>query len=147
MTDGSAPTSKIVATRGLTRSFAIAMRLLFLVILALSVPAPLQAEDEPAHALRVVNDTSSAVNQLFVSGGKPGKLRAKVNGIFGASDDERDRLDTKMLPRGGSIVVALKGARCRYDLRAVLEDGRTYTADDYDICTSGQWAISSGTRR
>ena len=117
-------------------------------LLALAlIPAAAHAEDEPARSLRVVNDTSAAVNQLFVSGGKPGKLRAKVNGIFGAGDDERDRLDTKMLPRGGSIVVALKGDRCRYDLRAVLEDGRTYVADDYDICARGSWAIGSGTRR
>lgn len=113
----------------------------------LLTPAAAHAEDEPARSLRVVNDTSAAVNQLFVSGGKPGKLRAKVNGIFGASDDERDRLDTKMLPRGGSIVIALKGDRCRYDLRAVMEDGRSFFADDYDICARGNWAISSGARR
>ena len=117
-------------------------------LLALIItPVSVRAEDEPARSLRVVNDTSAAVNQLFVSGGKPSKLRAKVSGIFGASDDERDRLDTKMLPRGGSIVVALKGERCRYDLRAVLEDGRTYTADDYDICARGNWSISSGARQ
>lgn len=123
------------------------MRFLSLLIAVLLLPSPSLAEDEPARTLRVINDTSAAVNQLFVSGGKPGKLRAKVNGIFGASDDERDRLDTKMLPRGGSIVVALKGARCRYDLRAVLEDGRTYSIDDYDVCAHGNWAISSGARR
>lgn len=113
----------------------------------LAVPATAVAQDDATRSLRVVNDTSAAVNQLFVSGGKPGKLRAKVSGIFGATDDERDRLDTRMLPRGGAIVVALKGERCRYDLRAVLEDGRTYTAADYDTCANGRWAISSGTSR
>lgn len=52
-----------------------------------------------------------------------------------------------MLPRGGAIVVALKGERCRYDLRAVLEDGRTFVAEGYDICARGSWAIGSGARR
>lgn len=108
---------------------------------------PALAEEPAERSLRVINDTSSAVNQLFVSGGKTGGLRAKVNGIFGAPDDERDRLDTRMLPRGGAIVVALKGERCRYDLRAVLEDGRTFVAEGYDICARGSWAIGSGARR
>lgn len=117
------------------------------ILTLLAVPATAVAQDDATRSLRVVNDTSAAVNQLFVSGDKPGKLRAKVNGIFGATDDERDRLDTRMLPRGGMIVVTLKGERCRYDLRAVLEDGRTYTAADYDICANGRWAISSGARR
>ena len=97
--------------------------------------------------LTVVNDTSSPMNQLFVSGGRSGGLRAKVAGIVGPADDDRDRLDAKMLPRGGSIALTLKGARCRYDIRAVLEDGRSYIADDIDICASPRWAVSEGTRR
>lgn len=106
----------------------------------------------PAHAqetrtLTIVNDTSAAVNQLFVSGGPSKKLRAKVAGIFGATDDDRDRLDAKMLPRGGSITISLKGERCSYDIRAVLEDGRTFTADDLDVCANPRWAISRGNRR
>lgn len=116
------------------------------------ISLPLLALSTPAHAdeartLTIVNDTSSAVNQLFVSGGPSGKLRAKVAGIFGAGDDDRDRLDAKMLPRGGSIVVSLKGERCRYDIRAVLEDGRSYVADDIDVCASPRWAVSRGSRR
>lgn len=115
-------------------------------IIAACIAAPITAEEGAPRNLRVINDTSSAVNQLFVSGGRSGGLRAKVTGVFGAPEDERDRLDAKMLPRGGSITVALKGRRCRYDLRAVLEDGRTYVADDFDICARGRWEISQGER-
>lgn len=111
------------------------------------VAAPATAEDAPSRTLRVVNDSSAAVNQLFVSGGKAGGFKAKVTGIFGSPDEDRDRLDAKMLPRGGSIVVTLKGERCRYDIRAVLEDGRTFVADDVDVCKGGRWAISQGSRR
>ncbi len=121
------------------------MKRLFLTIALLAAPA---TAGEPAtHSIRVVNDTSAAVNQLFVSGGPSNKFRAKVAGIFGATDDDSDRLDAKMLPRGGTIVIALKSDRCRYDIRAVLEDGRTYLAEDVDVCANASWAISSGRRR
>ena len=100
-----------------------------------------------ARTLTVVNDTSSPVNQLFVSGGRSGGLRAKVACIIGPADDDRDRLDSKMLPRGGVIAVVLKGERCRYDIRAVLEDGRVFVGDDVDVCTSPRWPISQGMRR
>lgn len=115
-------------------------------LLLLSAPA-LAGEGDPVRTLTVVNDAGAAVNQLFVSGGRAGGLRARVAGIVGPPDDERDRLDARMLPRGGSIAIVLKGARCRYDLRAVLEDGRTYVADDHDVCASPRWAIGSGSRR
>ena len=116
-----------------------------ILLVAAGLSAPLQAGE--TRALTVVNDTSAAVNQLFVSGGRPGGLRAKVSGIIGPSDDDRDRLDTKMLPRGGSIALALKGERCRYDIRAVLEDGRVYVGDDVDICAGPRWSISQGARQ
>lgn len=113
----------------------------------LAAPAA-AAEDPPARTLTVVNDTSAAVNQLFVAGGKRGGLKAKVAGVLGGGgDNERDRLDAKMLPRGGTLMLELRGDRCRYDLRAVLEDGRTFTADDFDVCASPRWAIGSGQRR
>lgn len=115
-------------------------------ILFAALMAPLLQASE-TRALTVVNDTSSAVNQLFVAGGRGGGLRAKVSGIIGPADDDRDRLDTKMLPRGGSIALTLKGDRCRYDIRAVLEDGRVYVGDDVDVCANPRWAISQGTRR
>lgn len=118
------------------------MRSILLSLVMLAVPA-----QAGARTLRVVNDTSAAVNQLFVSGEETGKLRAKVSGIFGAPDGERDRLEAKLLPRGGSIAVELRGERCRYDIRAVLEDGRTFAAEDVDVCADGRWAISSGSRR
>lgn len=120
------------------------MRLLVPALLLLA--APVAAQDAP-RTLRVVNDTGSPVNQLFVSGGKSAGWRAKVAGIVGPPDDERDRLDARMLPRGGSIAIELKGERCRYDLRAVLEDGRTFVADDHDVCAAPRWAISTGGRR
>jgi hypothetical protein len=116
-------------------------------IFALLFAAPAWADDGKFRSLRVVNDTGSPVNQLFVSGGRSPGWRAKVAGIVGPPDDDRDRLESKMLPRGGSIVINLKGERCRYDVRAVLEDGRTFVADDHDICAGPRWAISSGTRR
>ncbi|MES2754475.1 MAG: hypothetical protein V4659_07410 [Pseudomonadota bacterium] len=115
-------------------------------LLALAATAPALAAEPPTHNLRVVNDTSAAVNQLFVTGGKSG-LKAKVGGIFGGGNDDRDRLDAKMLPRSGSIVVILKGERCRYDLRAVLEDGRTYLTEDFDTCAAASWSISTGRLR
>lgn len=118
-----------------------------LAITSLFLAAPALADDNPARTLRVVNDTSSAVNQLFVSGERTGGLRAKVSGILGPTDGDRDRLDAKMLPRGGTIVVELKGKRCNYDLRAVMEDGRSYVADDFDVCARSTWAIASGRRR
>lgn len=117
-----------------------------IIFLALGLAAtPASAQD--SRTLTIVNDTSAAVNQLFVAGGRSSKLRAKVAGIFGAPDDDRDRLDAKMLPRGGSIVVTLKGGQCAYDIRAVLEDGRTYLGDDVDVCATGHWSIASGRRR
>lgn len=118
-----------------------------LAITSLFLAAPALADDNPARTLRVVNDTSSAVNQLFVSGERTGGLRAKVSGILGPTDGDRDRLDAKMLPRGGTIVIELKGKRCNYDLRAVMEDGRSYVADDFDVCARSTWAIASGRRR
>lgn len=116
-----------------------------LIVVALLLAGPALA-GEP-RTLTVVNDTSAAVNQLFVVGQKAGKLRARVSGILGATDGDRDRLDARMLPRGGSIEIALKGERCRYDVRAVLEDGRTYVADDLDVCVRSRWAISQGARQ
>ncbi len=120
------------------------MRLIAAALILLATPATAQ---ETGRTLRVVNDTSSPVNQLFVSGGKSPGWRARVAGIVGPPDDDRDRLESKMLPRGRSIAISLKGERCRYDLRAVLEDGRTFVADDHDVCAASRWAISTGSRR
>lgn len=120
------------------------MKRLFILALALATSA--HAGEAASHSLIVRNDTSAAVNQLFVADDDPAKFRAKITGIFKAPDSDRDRLDAKMLPRGGSIVISLKGDRCRYSIRAVLEDGRTY-ADDVDICANPNWTISSGNRR
>lgn len=123
------------------------MRFALLPIILLAA-APAAAQDAaPARTLTVFNDTSAAVNQLFVAGGKTRGWRAKVAGIVGPAEGERDRLDARMLPRGETIQVALAGERCRYDLRAVLEDGRTYLADGFDVCARASWSIASGTRR
>ena len=121
--------------------------LIILMAFTLAIPATAADDDAPIHTLRVVNDTSAAVNQLFVGGGKSGGLKARVSGVFGGAHDDRDRLDAKMLPRGGSIEIQLGGKRCRYDLRAVLVDGRTYVADDFDICSNPDWTVASGRQR
>ena len=118
-----------------------------LLTLALIAAAPTQPAGETGQTrtLTIVNDAGAPVNQLFVSGGKAKGWRAKVNGIVGATADERDRLDARMLPRGGSIALALAGPRCKYAVRAILEDGRTY-AGPVDVCSRSRLTLSQLSR-
>ena len=114
------------------------------VALALTTAAK---DDRTERAFTVVNDTSAAVNQLFVrpvtaKRGVSDKVRALLK--RDAATD-RDRLGLQSLRQGGSIALTLTSQRCAYDLSAVLEDGRTYRSDNFDVCTNGRWLITTGT--
>ena len=53
-------------------------------------------------------------------------------GIIGGND---------VLPPGGSatIQIAADAGQCRYDLRAVFENGRVQTARAVDVCARGDF--------
>lgn len=117
------------------------MRILLALALFAAPAAAADQTDDPVRTLTIVNDSGAAVNQLFVSGGKTKRWREKVSGIVGQTADERDRLEARLLPRGGAIPIVLTGERCDYDVRAILENGRTY-AGRVDVCARARWTVT-----
>ena len=109
----------------------------------LLVPAAALADD--ARSLTVVNATGTPVNQIFVRqagrGERSGVVGALGN-IVAPRADRDDRLGSRSLPARGTIDLPLTGIHgCRVDLKAVMEDGRTYGRDDFDACATARWTI------
>ena len=97
--------------------------------------------------LTVVNATATPVNQLFVR--QAGRTeRSGVAGAIGdlvsPRGDRGDRLGSQSLRGGGRVAVPLTGiGGCLVDIKAVMEDGRTFTARDFDVCTTPRWTVGS----
>ncbi len=109
----------------------------------LLLPLPALAQD--ARSLTVVNATGTPVNQVFVRQSGRGE-RAGVVGALGdlvaPRGDRDDRLGSNSLRPRGSVTLPLTGIHgCRVDLKAVMEDGRTFTEAGFDACATPRWTI------
>ena len=98
--------------------------------LGLAAGAPVAGAEGAAtqRPLRVSNHTSQAILNLYAAG-------------IDAPDFADDALGNDVLPPGGSatIQIAADAGQCRYDLRAVFENGRVQTARAVDVCARGDF--------
>lgn len=88
----------------------------------------------PASALdrrmRIVNETGYTIVRFYGSN-------------TGANDWQEDILGEDVLPTGTSVVIDFDDGTgyCKYDLRAVFEDGDEVTQGDVNICEVGTFTF------
>ncbi|WP_181703228.1 hypothetical protein [Chthonobacter albigriseus] len=73
--------------------------------------------------VRVINETSSEIREFYASN-------------VGANTWEEDILGQDMLGAGENIIINIDDGTgyCKYDFKAVLEDGREAIQEDVNVC-------------
>jgi len=81
--------------------------------------------------VRIVNRSSSAIFYLYASN-------------IDRRGWEEDLLGPQVIQPGYYIWANIDDGsdHCRYDLRAVLQDGREAVSRNFDVCTSTSWTVS-----
>jgi hypothetical protein len=108
-------------------------------ILAAATAASLVAVATPAHAqdgrdrrVNVINASGQAVREIYAS---PVTSRSW----------EEDMLGANVLPAGRSMVFNIDNgtSQCRYDLKAVMSNGREHIRRNVNVCVVGSWTITN----
>lgn len=96
--------------------------------LFLGAAAPVSALDR---RVRIVNETGFAIVRFFGSN-------------TGTDDWQEDILGEDVLPSGASVIINFDDGTgyCKYDLRAVFDDGDVVTQTDVNICEVGSFTFN-----
>ena len=101
-----------------------------LVVLATSTAASSTCDDGKDRRVRITNDTSYTLVQLYGSN-------------VGADDWEEDVLGSRVLKPGQSVTVNFDDGTCycHFDFKAVFNDGTSTIKRRYDVCNGTGWRI------
>jgi hypothetical protein len=101
-----------------------------LVVLATSTAASSDCNDGKDRRVRVTNDTSFTLTELYGSN-------------VGADDWEEDVLGNRVLKSGQSLTVNFDDGTCycHFDFKAVFNDGTSTIKRNYDVCNGTGWRI------
>lgn len=101
-----------------------------LAVLATSTAASSDCDDGKDRRVRITNDTSYTLVQLYGSN-------------VGADDWEEDVLGSRVLKPGQSVTVNFDDGSCycHFDFKAVFNDGTSTIKRRYDVCNGTGWRI------
>ncbi len=101
-----------------------------LIVLATSTAASSDCDDGKDRRIRITNDTSYSLTQLYGSN-------------VGADDWEEDVLGNRVLKPGQSVTVNFDDGSCycNFDFKAVFSDGTSTIKRRYNVCESSGWRI------
>jgi hypothetical protein len=101
-------------------------------VLVLATILPVKpATPQENRRVRIINSSSSSIYRLYASN-------------VDSEDWEEDILGSETIPPGRSRIANIDDGtgHCRYDLKAVLYDGRTAIKRNFNVCAKASWTVT-----